>query len=74
MYVQGLMFSAVEEERESKESEYFWHRLLLLGSSFAAKMGIISDTSKENLFFCIMRHNIIKKSFAGNPTNPTHIS
>lgn len=30
MDVQWLMFLAIEEERESKESEYFWHNLLVL--------------------------------------------
>jgi len=28
--VQRLMFLAVEEERETKESEYFWHILFVL--------------------------------------------
>jgi hypothetical protein len=28
--VQWLMFLTIEEERESKESEYFWHNLLVL--------------------------------------------
>ncbi len=45
MYVKRLMFFTVKEERESIESEYFWH-IPYFYSFYGANIGIIFDTSK----------------------------
>ena len=43
--VKWLMFLAIEEKRESKESEYFWHISFVL-LFVRTKIGIIFDTIK----------------------------
>jgi len=48
MDMQRVMLPTVEEERESEESEYFWHYVFL--SIITAKIGIIFNTHKKKEF------------------------
>ena len=46
MDMQRVMLPTVEEERESEESEYFWHNVFCY-QLLLAKIGIIFNTHKR---------------------------